>query len=175
MKDAFVAEDGADLTLLMKEALASAILKRRKSQMTRFNPSYVTAVAEQLSFVSAFLGGVSATILVTIVVFADTKKSVNWIIAASALAACSLLIAVVASWRLIILLNPDTPVAFDSTIIAILWVSMLLGYGLGFLSLIACIGLSGWIRSRKTGLITTGMALLSVLFFVLATPFGIWS
>jgi len=42
--------------------------------MTELNPIYVVAVAEQLSFVSAFLGGISATILVTIVVFTSQKN-----------------------------------------------------------------------------------------------------
>ena len=37
--------------------------------MSELNPKYIVAVAEQLSFVSAFLGGISATILITIVVF----------------------------------------------------------------------------------------------------------
>ncbi|WP_133471980.1 hypothetical protein [Paraglaciecola marina] len=64
--------------------------------MTELNPNYVIAVAEQLSSVSAFLGGVSATILVTIVVFSSPKKSVNWIVASSAFAASCLLIAVIA-------------------------------------------------------------------------------
>lgn len=67
--------------------------------MSELNPKYIVAVAEQLSFVSAFLGGISATILITIVVFVSSKKSVSWMIAASALAACSLLVAVIASWR----------------------------------------------------------------------------
>ena len=141
--------------------------------MQKLDPDYVIAVAEQLSFVSAFLGGVSITILVTIVVFANPQKSVSWIVGASALAACSLLIAVVAAWRLIILLNPATNVALDPSILIVLWASMLLGYGVGFLALLACIGLSGWIRSKKTGWITTSMAVVSVLFFVIATPFGL--
>jgi len=141
--------------------------------MQKLDPDYVIAVAEQLSFVSAFLGGVSITILVTIVVFANPQKSVSWIVGASALAACSLLIAVVAAWRLIILLNPATNVALDPSNLIVLWASMLLGYGVGFLALLACIGLSGWIRSKKTGWITTSMAVVSVLFFVIATPFGL--
>ena len=141
--------------------------------MSNLDPIFMKAVAEQLSFVSAFLGGVSATILVTIVVFANPKKSVTWIVGASALAACSLLVAVIASWRLTIFLNPATPVPVDPSIIKVLWGSMLLGYGLGFLSLLVCIGLSGWIRSRKTGLITSAMAVVSVVFFVLATPYGL--
>ena len=141
--------------------------------MAELNPDYVIAVAEQLSFVSAFLGGISATILVTIVVFTSPKKSVSWIVSASALAACSLLIAVVASWRLIILLHPTMPFSVESIVIKVLWAGMLIGYGLGFLSLLASIGLSGWLRSRKTGLITTSIALIAVIFFTIATPFGL--
>lgn len=141
--------------------------------MPVLKPEYILAVAEQLSFVSAFLGGISATILVTIVVFTSPNKSVSWIVSASALAACSLLIAVVASWRLTILLHPTMPIAVDSTLIRTLWNGMLIGYGLGFLSLLVSIGLSGWIRSRKSGLITSCIAFLAILFFVLATPFGL--
>jgi hypothetical protein len=142
--------------------------------MTELNPTYAIAVAEQLSFVSAFLGGISATILVTIVVFTSPKKSVSWIVSASALAACSLLVAVVASWRLIILLHPDLPFPVESAVVNILWIGMLIGYGLGFLSLLVSIGLSGWLRSRKSGLITTCIALIAVLFFIIATPFGVY-
>ncbi len=140
--------------------------------MTEFNPKYMVAVAEQLSFVSAFLGGISATILVTIVVFTSQKKSVNWIVSSATLAACSLLIAVVASWRLIILLHPEIPITVDLFIINVLWAGMLIGYGLGFLSLLVSIGLSGWLRSRRNGIITSTIALVAIVFFILATPFG---
>jgi len=141
--------------------------------VTELDPKYIIAVAEQLSFVSAFLGGISATILVTIIVFASSKKSVNWIVSSSAIAACSLLIAVVASWRLLIILNPNFPMQVGQGIVKILWVGMLSGYSLGFLSLLASIGLSGWIRSKRDGIITTAIAIVAMLFFVFATPFGI--
>ena len=141
--------------------------------MDNLNVNYVLAVAEQLSFVSAFLGGISATILVTIVVFTSKKKSVNWIVSASAIAACSLLIAVVASWRISILLHPELPIQVNEALIQVLWRGMLLGYGLGFLSLLASIGLSGWLRSKRDGMITSTIAIIAVIFFVWATPFGI--
>lgn len=141
--------------------------------MKELNPDYMVAVAEQLSFVSAFLGGISATILVTIIVFTSKKKSVNWIVSSSALAACSLLIAVVASWRLLIILHPEFPMPVDQDIVIILWFGMLIGYSLGFLSLLASIGLSGWIRSKRDGIITSTIALIAVLFFIIVTPFGI--
>jgi hypothetical protein len=141
--------------------------------MIELNTKYVVAVAEQLSFVSAFLGGVSATILITIVVFTSQKKSVSWIVGSSALAACSLLIAVIASWRLIILLHPEIPGSVDKQLINVLWMGMLFGYGLGFLSLLSSIGLSGWLRSKKTGIITSSIAVVAMIFFIFATPFGV--
>jgi hypothetical protein len=142
-------------------------------KMTEFTPNYMVAVAEQLSFVSAFLGGISAAMLVTVVVFTAPKKSVNWMISSSATAACSLLVAVVASWRLIIALHPESTISTGKALINILYSAMLIGYGVGFLSLLVSVGLSGWLRSRREGVITSVIALVAVVFFVLATPFGI--
>lgn len=141
--------------------------------MTDLDPKYIIAVAEQLSFVSAFLGGISATILVTIIVFASSKRSVNWIVSTSAIAACSLLIAVVASWRLLIILHPQFPLPVDQGVVKVLWFGMLAGYSIGFLSLLASIGLSGWIRSKRDGIITSAIAIIAMLFFVFVTPFGL--
>lgn len=136
------------------------------------NSQYIVTVAEQLLFVSAFLGGISATILVTIVVFTSQKKSVNWIVSFASLAACSLLISVVASWRLIILLHPDLMIPINAIVINVLWSGMLIGYGLGFFSLLVSIGLSGWLRTKRDGIITSTIACVAILFFMLATPFG---
>ncbi len=141
--------------------------------MSDFSPSFIVAVAEQLSFVSAFLGGISAAMLITVVVFTSEKKSISWIVSSAALAACSLLIAVVASWRIIIVLHPESPIEAGDRVVNILYPIMLLGYGVGFLSLLVSIGLSGWLRSKKAGMLTSSIALVSVLFFVLASPFGL--
>ena len=42
--------------------------------MSDFSPSFIFAVAGQLSFGSAFLGGILAAMLVTVVVFTSEKK-----------------------------------------------------------------------------------------------------
>lgn len=143
--------------------------------MSDFSPSFIVAVAEQLSFVSAFLGGISAAMLITVVVFTSEKKSISWIVSSAALAACSLLIAVVASWRIIIVLHPESPIEAGDRVVNILYPIMLLGYGVGFLSLLVSIGLSGWLRSKKAGMLTSSIAVVSVLFFVLASPFGLYT
>ena len=128
--------------------------------------SYVLAVAEHLSFVSAFLGGVSATILFSLIIFSSPKRLVSLVIAASALAACSLLVSVISAWRLSIGLHPDLPFVADPGKLNILWHTMISGYSIGLLSLISSIGLSGWIRSKRVGIITSIIAIIAILFFL---------
>ena len=135
-------------------------------------PSYVVAVAEQLSFVSAFLGGVSATILFSVIIFSSDKRVVAFLIAISALSACSLLVAVISGWRLTIGLHPDLPFIPDPAKIELLWNSMIAGYGLGVNSLIVSIGLAGWIRSRPIGMVTSIIAALSIFFFASTSIYG---
>lgn len=127
--------------------------------------SYVVAVAEQISFVSAFLGGVAATILFSVIIFASDKRIVTFLVATATLSACSLLVSVIAGWRLIIALHPDLPFTPDPEKIELLWNSLIAGYSLGVNSLIVSIGLSGWIRSRLTGIVTSTIAAASIVFF----------
>ncbi len=127
--------------------------------------SYVVAVAEQISFVSAFLGGVSATILFSVIIFSSDKRIVAFLVATSTLSACSLLVSVIAGWRLIIGLHPDLPFTPDPEKISLLWKLLVASYGLGVNSLIVSIGLSGWIRSRRTGLVTSIIAAFAVFLF----------
>ncbi|MEM6484599.1 MAG: hypothetical protein AAF662_06400 [Pseudomonadota bacterium] len=128
-------------------------------------PSYVLAVADQISFVSAFLGGVSATILFTVIIFSSEKRSVAFSVAASAISACSLLVSVIAGWRLTIGLHPDLPFTPDPATLEVLWNSLIGGYSLGVISLIVSIGLSGWIRSQRSGIITTSISVIAIFFF----------
>ncbi|MEM7705305.1 MAG: hypothetical protein AAF358_07130 [Pseudomonadota bacterium] len=127
--------------------------------------SYVVAVAEQISFVSAFLGGVAATILFSVIIFASEKRIVTFLVATATLSACSLLVSVIAGWRLIIALHPDLPFTPDPDKVTLLWNSLIAGYSLGVNSLIVSIGLSGWIRSRLTGIVTSTIAAASIVFF----------
>ncbi|MEM6514076.1 MAG: hypothetical protein AAF660_13770 [Pseudomonadota bacterium] len=139
--------------------------KRQRIVTQELKASYVIAVAEQLSFVSAFLGGVSATILFSVIIFSSDKRIVAFLVATSTLAACSLLVSVIAGWRLIIGLHPDLPFTPDPEKINLLWNSLIASYGLGVNSLIVSIGLSGWIRSLRTGIVTSTIASVSIFFF----------
>ncbi len=137
-----------------------------------FSQAYMLAVADQLALVSTFLGGVSATILITIVIVNSSKKCVSFLVATSTLAACALLLSLISAWRLTIALHPDLPVDVAQSDILMLWRVMILAYIVGFASLIACIGVAGWLRSRKMGLLTTTLAGVTLVIFTLTSTFN---
>ena len=95
-----------------------------------------------------------------------------FLIAISALSACSLLVAVISGLRLTIGLHQDLPFIPDPAKIELLWNSMIAGYGLGVNSLIVSIGLAGWIRSRPIGMVTSIIAALSIFFFASTSIYG---
>jgi hypothetical protein len=129
------------------------------------------AVADQLALVSTFLGGVSATILITVVIFSSTKKSTSVLVAFSSAAACCLLLAVISAWRLTIALHPDIPVMVTDGKIMVLWRLMIIAYIIGFVSLISALGASGWIKSKPMGLFTTATAAVTLILFVVTSTF----
>ncbi|GHA03260.1 hypothetical protein GCM10008090_10330 [Arenicella chitinivorans] len=64
---------------------------------TKLEASYRLAVANQLSFVAAFLGGVSAIILVRVLIFTANKGAIEHLVGASSTMACGHLIAVISA------------------------------------------------------------------------------
>lgn len=140
--------------------------------MKKIPDTYILAAAEQMSFIGTFLGGVSVTILITLVVFSSPKKSVNWIVGTSALAACSFLVSVIASMRLVIAIHPDLLIDPSPEKMNALWFGMINAYGLGVLSLIISIGLSGWLRSRTSGIVTSVFAAGALVFFFTTSIFS---
>lgn len=124
--------------------------------------NYLLEIARQLAFLSAFLGGFAATFLVTLLTLKSEKPIATWTIATSAVSACILIVAVVAAVMLSVILQPDAPahIADDSAIMKGR-VFTSLGFAIGILSLLASVGLSGWIRSKRTGIVTSAIAAVS--------------
>ena len=133
--------------------------------MQLLSSNYLVELAQQISFVSAFLGGFSATFLATLVVSDSSKKSTDWSIGCSAFAASCFIVAVISSVMLTVVLHPEAPSnANAESSINIARAVSTLGFVLGVYSLLASVGVSGWIRSRRTGLLTSTFSGLGVFF-----------
>ncbi|NQZ89528.1 MAG: hypothetical protein HRT54_18285 [Colwellia sp.] len=127
--------------------------------------NYLVEIAQQIAFVSAFLGGFSATFLATLIVYSSSKKSTDWSIGCSAFAASCFIVAVVGSVMLTIVLHPEAPSNVSAgASINTARVVIFIGFALGLYALLCSIGISGWIRSRRTGIMTSTCAVLGVYF-----------
>ena len=142
--------------------------------MNEISPTYALDIAEQMSLVGVFLGAISVTILMSLVIFSSPGKLVNWIIGISAFASCCLLISVVASLRVIIAVHPEfpSPETTSPSEISLLWKLMVAGYAIGVLNLIVSIGLSGWLRTRKTGMVTMTFSIAAILLFIYTSVYN---
>ncbi len=136
--------------------------------------SYLVEIARQFAFLSAFLGGFAATFLATLLVVGSAKRVADWVVGSAATAACSFVVAVIASVMLTIALHPDVPsnVASGSSV-EIARVVSSLGFGAGVIALLVSVGLSGWVRSRQSGIATSTVSFISlVLVFWAFAGFG---
>lgn len=121
-------------------------------------PDYLTEIARQLGSLSAFLGGFAAAFLGTLLTMASPRRTTSWAIASAAFAAVAFILVVVASTKLVILLHPKAPTAGSLESLGGTRVVMGLGFLLGTYALLLSIGLSGWLRSRRMGLLTSLLA-----------------
>jgi hypothetical protein len=126
------------------------------------NGEFVGEIARQLTSVSAFLGGFAATFLGILLQSQSPRRHVGWAAGAAAVASASFMIAVIAGTLVALVVNPGAPRGF-ATPEFLPWARRILtvSFALGIYANLLSLGLSGWIRSRPLGLVTSIAALVS--------------
>ena len=127
--------------------------------MQQLSPVYLSDLATQIGFLSAFLGGFAATLLALLL---GTEKRGAMTVVAIGLAtaaAVAFIASVIASTQLVASLHPQAPanVARHSALTSARLYAFL-SFGAGVYALLACIGVAGWVRSRTAGIVTTAIA-----------------
>lgn len=140
--------------------------------MIELPPEFLVEVARQIAFVGAFLGGFSATFLGLVLTQNRSDGIGSWLIAALTMASCSFVISVITMTFLSISQHPGVPVDVVMETINKHRTIGFLSFILGIYALLAGIGLSGFIKSKRFGLITAiiaSIALLIVTIVILDT------
>ena len=118
--------------------------------MQELAPAYLSDLAAQIGYLSAFLGGFAATLL-GVLLFADKRPAVTLVaIALATAAAAAFIVSVIASTQLIAALHPAAPanvasVGASPTARLLAFVS----FAAGVYALLGSIGVAGWIRRRR--------------------------
>src|SRR5438045_1674858 len=130
--------------------------------VTPDNAEFLGEIARQLASVSAFLGGFAATFLGILLQSQSHSRHAGWAAGAAAVASASFMIAVIVGTLVSLVANPSAPQGFAAPEF-LPWARqvLLISFGLGIYTNLLSLGLSGWIRSRSLGLITSTAALLS--------------
>ena len=117
---------------------------------------YINELAKQLAFISSFLGGFSVTFLGALILSDSTAVS-----------AFAFIITVMAMTQLIMVSTEGYPFKIEQGDLNTSRVIGTLTFMFGVLSLLLTIGLSGWLKSRRLGLITSILGGLTLIIFFL--------
>lgn len=132
--------------------------------MQPMNAEFLAEMGRQIAFLSAFLGGFAATFLGVLLQSPSSRRHVGWAAGAAAVASASFLIAVISGTLFAVVLHPGAPLGIaNPTFLPQVRTLMLITFALGIYSILLSLGLSGWIRSRQLGIVTSVAALISAL------------
>ena len=132
--------------------------------MQPVNAEFLAETGRQIASLSAFLGGFAATFLGILLQSPNSRRYVGWAAGAAAVASASFILAVISGTTLALVLNPAAPSGIAKpTFLPQVRTLILVTFACGIYSILLSLGLSGWIRSRALGIVTSSAALISAL------------
>lgn len=138
-----------------------------------YPPEYLQHLYEQIASIAAVLGGFSITTLAVLLTAAPSRSIGSWAAAASGLASglltgTTFLASILASDAL--KTNATTFSDLNASVQPLVSI-VSLSFLIGFYMLLISLGMSGWIRSRRTGIATTFAATVGALLVTM----GYWA
>jgi hypothetical protein len=128
----------------------------------------------QLAFVSSVLGGFAVAFLGTLLTIETDRRITRWTMGAAAISAVAFVAAAVIAAMSVaeaVRTRAEDVAGLGSAGGAYV-ATALAAFGAGFLGLMLSVALSGWIKSRSLGLVTSGAAALCLLVVLAALASG---
>jgi len=133
--------------------------------MTEPTFEYLNKFAEQIMTVSSLLAGFSIAVIASLLVSNIKNRLTNIILAVSILAANSFLVSVFSMTKIFLKTIEGNPkqvlvkeLGFPGTI-------GMFSFILGTISLLVMVSIAGWTKSKKLGIFTTLIGILSLILF----------
>ena len=131
--------------------------------------AYIKEMASQIIFISVFLGGFSATILGTLILSQNSNKILKKLIVSTSLSAMSFIVTVFTMVQLTMLSIPGYPIETSYEDIMLPRIIGIVAFFIGLLSLIFVVSISGWLQSRKLGIVTTTIGIIGLILVLIST------
>ncbi len=129
---------------------------------------YINELAKQIAFMSTFLGGFSLTLLGSLILSDKEGRLIRSMTISTAISALAFIVAIMAMTQLTMVSTEGYPFKIDKVQLNSSRTLGVLALFIGVLSLMVTIALSGWMRSKRLGVITTILGVLTffaLLFF----------
>ncbi len=129
---------------------------------------FLSEIGRQIAFLSAFLGGFAATFLGILLQSSSSRRHVGWAAGAAAVASASFILAVISGTLFVVVLHPGAPPGIAKPdFLPQVRTLILITFAVGIYSTLLSLGLSGCIRSRQLGMVTSVAALISAIIISL--------
>lgn len=133
--------------------------------MSPTNAAYLAELARQFGFLSAFLGALSGAFVVQLLPLQRPERIVAACALAATAATVAFIVSVLGATLVVAATYPGAPAGLSSSRVVGGGGSLAaLPFLAGVYLLLLTLALAGWIRSRRMGVATAGLALIGALF-----------
>ena len=136
--------------------------------MIELQPEYLNKIANQLILISSLLSGFSIAVMANLLVTKSEGKIPNSILKITTVASACFLITVFTMTRIVMMTTEGYPIKFEKGDLDFPRIVGVAAFFLGIIALSVLIALSGWTKSKRTGIFTTVIGLLTLIIILLS-------
>lgn len=129
---------------------------------------YWNKLSNQFILISVFLGGFSIALTANLLISQSNNRLYNIILKMATTSSGGFLTAVFAMTNILMATTAGYPAQVVQSDLNTPRIIGLLGFLVGVLSLLTIIGLSGWTKSKGTGIFTTVVSAITLIFFLIS-------
>ena len=135
--------------------------------MLELPPEYLNKIADQIIVISSLLGGFSIAVMANMIIDNSKSRLSNAILKVTAVAASSFLITLFAMTKIVLMTTEGYPLDVDNSDLNTPRIMGISAFIIGLITLSALIALSGWVKSKKVGIFTTVIGIITFIMIVL--------
>jgi hypothetical protein len=128
---------------------------------------YWNKLAAQTILISSLMSGFSITVMVSLIIYNSENKYANYTLKAAMVASGSFLVAIFSFTKMVMMTTPGFPIPFTPDD---LLMPRLIGFFCllsGIISLCVFLSFLGWIKSRKMGIFSTTIGVITFVLILL--------
>jgi len=135
--------------------------------MIELQPEYLNSIANQIIVISSLLSGFSIAVMANLLVTKSEDRISNSILKVAAVAAACFLVTVFSMTKIVMMTTEGYPLKFENSDLDFPKVVGFVTFIIGIISLSILIALSGWTKSKGTGVFTTIIGILTLIMIFL--------